>query len=82
MKSISANSRALKTGILSELEEMNFDFEYFSVLTKCNNLLKQNVRGIKSVKLVDFETPDSQKLISRKISCLKGMILDVKSLRL
>ena len=80
MKSILAKS-ALETGILSELEALNFSFQQFLVLTKCNDLLQQNFRGIKTVKLLHFEAADSQKLISRKISCFQGRILDGKILR-
>ena len=57
VKSILANGRVSKTGILTILE----------ALTKCRNWLKPYFSGAETVKVANFETPDSQKLISRKI---------------
>ena len=51
---------------LTILDALIFNFLFILALTKCKNSLKPNFRGAKTVKIADFESPDSQKLISRK----------------
>ena len=60
MKSILVDFKSSKTVILTILEPLN-------AVEKCKNSLKPNFRGADKLKIAGFKTPDSQKLISRKI---------------